>query len=185
MPNVLLSNDDVTVLGPPETIDVLIDIGPTGTRGSQIFVGLGNPNDIGTVIGGTPIINDLYIDSSPGADYGYLYQYKNLPGVDAWVNVLKIDPAIYSTKQSPTFSSGSATVVIPISDITSLSGLTISNFCVRCSIDSSNPIAISANPTIAGSNLSISLNGVSYSGGSWSTLSGTLSTNIFITLVEV
>jgi hypothetical protein len=185
MPEVLLSNDDITVLGPPEIVEVLVDIGPTGTRGSQIFVGLGNPNDIATVIGGTPIINDLYIDSSPGADYGYLYQYKNLPGVDAWTNVLKIDPAIYSTKETPSFSAGAATVVIPISNITSLSGLTESNFCVRCSIDSANPIAISANPTISGANLSIALNGVSYSGGSWSTLSGTQSTNIFITLVEV
>ena len=34
MPDVLLSNDDVTVLGPPNTVEVLLDIGPTGTATS-------------------------------------------------------------------------------------------------------------------------------------------------------
>ena len=40
MPEVLLSNDDITVLGPPPIIEVLVDIGPKGTRGSQFFVGV-------------------------------------------------------------------------------------------------------------------------------------------------
>jgi hypothetical protein len=44
MADVLLSNDDITVLGPPNTVEVLVDIGPTGTRGSQVFVGIGDPN---------------------------------------------------------------------------------------------------------------------------------------------
>ena len=43
MPDVLLNNDDITVLGPPETVELLVDIGPTGTRGSQVFVGVGDP----------------------------------------------------------------------------------------------------------------------------------------------
>ena len=70
MPDVLLDNDDITVLGPPETLELLIDIGPEGARGSQIFVGVGNPNT--EEIGQTPLLNDLYINTSPGADYGYL-----------------------------------------------------------------------------------------------------------------
>ena len=59
MPDVLLSNDDVTVLGPPSVVEVLVDIGPSGTRGSQVFVGVGDPNIIS--IGQTPLLNDLYI----------------------------------------------------------------------------------------------------------------------------
>ena len=44
MPNVVLSNDDLTVLAPPDSVDVLVDIGPQGTRGSKVFVGVGEPN---------------------------------------------------------------------------------------------------------------------------------------------
>jgi hypothetical protein len=31
MVDVLLNTEDVVVLGPPETVDVLVDIGPQGT----------------------------------------------------------------------------------------------------------------------------------------------------------
>ena len=78
MPDVLLSNDDVTVLGPPNTVEVLVDIGPTGTRGSKVFVGSGNPNNLtssGSIFGQAIILNDLYINISPGTNYGYMYQY--------------------------------------------------------------------------------------------------------------
>ena len=46
MPDVVLSNDDLTVLAGPPTIELLVDIGPTGTRGSKFFVGIGNPNSL-------------------------------------------------------------------------------------------------------------------------------------------
>ena len=41
---VLVNTDDITVLGPPAQVNVQLDIGATGNRGSQIFVGTGNPN---------------------------------------------------------------------------------------------------------------------------------------------
>jgi hypothetical protein len=41
MPDVVLNNDDVTILAPPSVIELLVDIGPQGTRGSQFFVGVG------------------------------------------------------------------------------------------------------------------------------------------------
>ena len=115
MPEVLLSNDDITVLGPPSVIELLVDIGPQGLRGSQVFVGVGNPNTI--VIGQEPELNDLYINTSPGPDYGYLYQYIAQPGGNTWVQVLQLNPTIYSKNYAATFSSGSASLIIPISDI--------------------------------------------------------------------
>ena len=78
MVSVVLNNDDVTVLAPPAIIEVLVDIGPQGTRGSQFFVGVGNPNSVS--IGQTPNLNDLYINTSPGGELGYLYQYRSEPG---------------------------------------------------------------------------------------------------------
>lgn len=187
MPEVLLSNDDITVLGPPETIEVLVDIGPTGTRGSQIFVGLGDPNDPDTVIGQTPIINDLYINTSPGANYSYMYQYQDLPGGASWVEILDINPIIYSNKFSPTYTSGAASITIPIADIVTVSGpaLVAGNFSVQCTVNNANPVAVSAVPSVSGTDLVISLNAVSYSSGSWSALSGAVTTYIMITIVEV
>ena len=40
MADVVLSNDDLTVLAGPSTVELLVDIGPTGTRGSKFFVGV-------------------------------------------------------------------------------------------------------------------------------------------------
>ena len=65
MPNVLLANDDITVLGPPEIVEVLVDIGPKGERGSKVFVGLGDPNSI--EIGQEIKLNDLYAADYSGA----------------------------------------------------------------------------------------------------------------------
>ena len=45
MTDVVLSNDDITILGPPSTIELSVDIGPQGDRGSQIFVGVGGSFD--------------------------------------------------------------------------------------------------------------------------------------------
>jgi len=42
MTDVVLTTDDLTVLSGPETIELLVDIGPTGTRGSKFFVGKPN-----------------------------------------------------------------------------------------------------------------------------------------------
>jgi hypothetical protein len=187
MPEVLLSNDDITVLGPPEILEVLVDIGPAGIRGSQVFVGIGDPNDPDTVIGQTPIINDLYINTSPGENYSYMYQYQDLPGGPSWVEKLKINPTIYSNKFSPTYTSGAASITIPIADIVTVSGpaLVAGNFNIQSTINNVNPVAVSAVPSVSGTDLTISLKAASYSGSSWSSLSGAVTTYILITIVEV
>ena len=68
MVDVLLNTEDVVVLGPPETIDVLVDIGPQGTRGTKFIVGSGEPNpqtSSGVLLGQTLILNDMYINVAP------------------------------------------------------------------------------------------------------------------------
>ena len=114
MPDVLLDNDDITVLGPPETIELLTDVGATGTRGSQVFVGLGNPNVIS--IGQTPLLNDLYINISPGANYGYLYQYVSQAGANTWIGVLGLNPTIYSVNYTTTYVAASMSIPALVGD---------------------------------------------------------------------
>ena len=191
MPDVLLDNDDITVLGPPEIVELLVDVGATGTRGSQIFVGIGDPNVI--EIGQTPLLNDLYINASPGADYGYLYQYVSQPGGNLWIEILELNPTIYSVNHTTTYVNGIAQVVIPISNITSATSLTASNFSVQFSIVNDNPVAASMSiPALAGdnSNLVINFKAVEHrtdvdSGpyGDWAVLEGEVTTHLFITIL--
>jgi hypothetical protein len=186
MPDVVLSNDDLTVLSGPETIELLVDIGPTGTRGSKVFVGVGNPNSVAI---STKILNDLYINSAPGSDYGYLYQYVSEPGGDTWVEVLKISPSIYSKNHTVTFASGtsadsgSGTIVVPITDITAVTGLDADNFSVQYSIVNSNPLASSlASVTISSTNLVINLQASEYD-GTWGAFDAEVLVHLFISVV--
>jgi hypothetical protein len=182
--DVLLNTDDIVVFGPPDVVEVLVDIGPSGTRGSQVFVGVGDPNLV--EIGQTPILNDLYINTSPGADYGYLYQYVSEPGGDTWIQILKINPTIYSENHLTTYTDGEASIVIPIADIVTVTGtpLTAENFNVQYSIAHDGPIASGmAVPTLIGTDLTINFTAVEYSSSTWSDFSGEVVTHLFITIV--
>jgi hypothetical protein len=186
MPDVVLSNDELTVLSGPEVIELLVDIGPTGTRGSKYFIGVGDPNSDESL---DPILSDLYINSATGSEYGYLYQYVSEPGGDTWIEVLKIAPSIYSKKHTVTFASGtssdigSGTVLIPITDITSVTGLTAENFSAQYSIVNANPLASSIfSITISGSNLVINLQASEYD-GTWGAFDAEVSVHLFISVV--
>jgi hypothetical protein len=190
MPEVLVSNDDITVLGPPSIVEVLVDIGPAGTRGSQTFVGVGNPNII--EIGQTPLLNDLYINASPGADYGYLYQFVAQPGGNTWIEILDMNPVLYSETHLTTYNAGIAQISIPIANIATITGtpLTAENFNIQYSLTHSNPLASSMSiPALAGSgtNLVINFNAVEYDDDSgpaeWIPLDGTVTTHLFISIV--
>ena len=187
MPDVVLNNDDVTVLAPPAIIEVLVDIGPQGTRGSQFFVGVGNPNSVS--IGQTPNLNDLYINTSPGGELGYLYQYRSEPGGNVWVEVLDIYPSVYSENAQVTFDAGTSEVIIPVADIVTVTGtpLVSENFSVQYSIAHTNPVASAMQiPALvgAGDNLVINLEAVEYAGAAWSALDESVTIHFNITIVE-
>ena len=189
MVDVLLSNEDVTVLGPPSVIELQLDIGAQGTRGSKFFVGSGNPNaqtSSGQLGGQTLLLNDLYVNVSPSASFGYIFQYVAEPGGNVWVEVLDINPTIYSENAITTFEDGDAQIVIPVEDIVTVSGtpLTPENFNVKYSIAYENPIASSMQmPALAGSNLIINLHAVEYDTSTWLPLgdTGTYTSGVEVT----
>jgi hypothetical protein len=196
MPDVLLSNDDVTVLGPPNTVEVLVDIGPTGTRGSKVFVGSGNPNNLtssGSIFGQAIILNDLYINISPGTNYGYMYQYVSEPGGNTWVEILALNPTIYNKLHTTTYVDGEASITIPISDIVTVTGspLTANNFVVQYSISHTHAVASTVTvPALVGdgSNLVLNFKAVEYHPESgpteWIDLDEEVITHLFISVVE-
>lgn len=191
MADVVLSNDDITVLAPPEIIELLVDIGPTGQRGSKFFVGTGDPNTLTseqTIFSQEILLYDMYINTSPGANYGYMYQYVAEPGGNLWVQVLNINPTLYSKKHTTTFTSGAASITVPIANIVTVSGtpLTASNFNIQYSIQGANPVASSIEvPALAGAgtNLVINLKAVKSVSGTWSNLTGEVTVHLFISVV--
>jgi hypothetical protein len=184
---VLVNTDDITVLGPPAEVKVQLDIGATGNRGSQVFVGTGNPNEI--TIGQTPILNDLYINNAPGDEYSYLYQYISSLGTNTWVPILKVNPTIYSANHLQTFISGSTTITIPVASIVQITGtpLTEENFSIKFSVGHSNPVAASiSSVAITGAsneNLSITLKAAELSSGTWQNLATTVTIHTLITVI--
>jgi hypothetical protein len=187
---ILLSNEDITVLGPPEIVELSVDIGAKGVRGSQIFVGIGNPNIIS--IGQTPILNDMFINASPGPDYGYMYQYVSQPGGNTWTEVLRINPVIYSENHLATFvagtgsTTGSSSVIIPISNIITVTGapITADNFNVQYTIVNDNPVSSSMMiPSLITDDLVIEIEAIEYASGSWQPLEGEITIHVFISIV--
>jgi hypothetical protein len=130
----------------------------------------------------------MYINTAPGENYGYMYQYISQAGANTWVQVLKISPAIYSSVETIPFTSGAGSITIPISNIVTVSGspLTASNFNVQFQIEGANPIASSMEiPALvgAGTNLVINFDAIQYSSGSWSNLTGNKIVHLFISIV--
>jgi hypothetical protein len=136
----LYSSDDITVLGGPSTVNIDLDFGPTGQRGSKFFVGNGNPNSTPSPIGTSlPIfIFDMYLNlDSATNEYRSLYQYQNVSGVNTWVKLINLIPNIYSLNISLNFVDGLASTTIPVISLVSsdqVSSITASKFNIQHSL---------------------------------------------------
>lgn len=194
MAEVILSTDELTVIGGPEQVQLSLDFGSQGIRGSYIFAGNGNPNDV--TIGQTVNINDLYINVlSTSEEYSYLYQYQATPSGPVWNPLVKINPTLHSFNQEGTFETVSGTgrkvFNIPVASIVDLSTagtLTSSNFNIQHSINNLNPIASSTSVgTLSTVDdiyvLPITVEAVEYSGGSWVPLNGLKTVHFLISIV--
>ena len=168
--DVVLEQPEVVVLGGPSTVEIQLDTGATGQRGSMTYVGTGLPS-ASTIPNYSSILpGDLYVNVAPGANYSWLYQYMVKPGGNTWEPILQLNPSLYNAIHQVAFTAGTATISIPISQITTNSAsLTTDNFSINLSFENSNPIScsVSAKQIISG-NLSFTISAVEYSGGTWS-----------------
>jgi hypothetical protein len=90
----VVNTDEITVLGPPASIDLQVDIGPKGERGSLIFAAPGEPTSgSGSVafINESPKLGDLFINNDTNSlDYGSIYQRTAVPGnPDTWTFIIE------------------------------------------------------------------------------------------------
>jgi hypothetical protein len=93
MVDILLSSEQLSVFGGPASIDLNVDIGAQGIRGSYIFTGNGKPTDPDVQFSQEIKAYDLYINLKPSdIEYLFLYQYGSVNGVLQWSRVLRLIP---------------------------------------------------------------------------------------------
>jgi hypothetical protein len=120
MADSIVAVDTVTLIGGPAKVDVKLDFGPQGSRGSLILYGLGKPSTIAPEdFSFPPQLLDWYINlKTNDSEYQFLYQYQNKDGIAQWVKVFKIIPNVYNTNVAVTFTAGVATINLRISNTT-------------------------------------------------------------------
>lgn len=158
--NVSQGTGEVALVGGPSAINLLVDYGAPGQRGSQIYTGPGNPTDAGMDIPSIQI-NDLFINLDPSSiDYLFLWQYNSQEGVVAWRKALRLIPNTVIINPLIKFINGEAHTVIfngtsytelkgiyfPLSGFgegTDLGNLQAKDFNIQYSITSETPAASS------------------------------------------
>jgi hypothetical protein len=185
MVDILLTTDDLAVLGGPETVNVEVDFGPTGDRGSQIYAVSGKPNNLNTYIPETPKVYDLAINIAPAdEEYQFIYQYVD----QSWIPLFKLISNFYSKNYTDaSFVDGEWSILIPVNLITS-QDVTSENFNIQYSISGQNPIAssISVGEISIGSGeqaLPITFYASELIGSTWTSVSATKTVHIFISMV--
>lgn len=171
MADVVLSTVNLDVFGGPTSLDVSVDFGQTGVRGTRTWVGAGDP---ASVLATQPVqLYDLFINTNTiDPFYGWLYQYILEVGSPAWVRVLRLNPSQYSAQISTAFTAGSGTVTVPISLLTSDSGATANKFTIRYNIEDTVPVATAFTYTVDANNITITVKAASWNGTTWSNING-------------
>jgi hypothetical protein len=118
MAEVVLSSEELTVLGGPSVIKVDTNIGPAGNRGVFVMFGPLNPNSPGATFVAVPQIFDLYILTDPSSDdYLQIFQYLSQDGIEQWFPSIKLTPNFYGTNRVITFIEGEAYLEINIFEL--------------------------------------------------------------------
>jgi hypothetical protein len=88
MTDIIVSPDNLAAIGGPAAVNLQVDFGPEGPRGSRIFVGGALPEDFfdeETTKLLNPKIFDLYIDTR--IQNGKIYQYQEALEVREWIEI--------------------------------------------------------------------------------------------------
>jgi hypothetical protein len=196
--DILLSNDDLTVFGGPETISLDLDFGPTGDRGSIIIGVQGDPREtsVANSISQDVQALDVAIDYSPSSEtYKTVFQNVVTPSGTQWTPLVSLKSNFYSETKGPlTPVSGKLTISpINLASIYDISEGTVSSsrFSVQYSIsslESAGPLATNliikdVDTTQGFIALPLEIEGVEYLDGAWVPMTGEKYVHLFITVV--
>lgn len=194
MADILLSTDDLTIFGGPESISLDLDIGPQGDRGNIIVGVLGDPRDTSvasTIVQETQAL-DIAIDYSPySTTYKTVFQKVSTGGGLQWTPLITLKTNYYSSVKDVTAVNGILTIPpINLSEIADDINLTSANFSIQYSISSptGGPVSTSlvVSPVIDNSPiraLPLEIKGVEYIDNAWQPMAGPKRVHLFITVV--
>ena len=197
MADIILSNEDLTVFGGPESISLDLDIGPQGDRGSIIVASNGNPqnanvhSDLLNIPNGIEAL-DIAIDINPlSSTYKTVFQRIATATGPQWTEMLSLKTNFYSSTETVIAANGKLTLS-PI-NVTQIYGgveATSENLSIQYSISSGSggPMATKLvikplNTTQGFLALPLEIEGVEYVDGSWSPITGPKEVHLFITVV--
>ena len=198
MADILLSNDDLTVFGGPETISLDLDIGPEGDRGSIIIGTLGDPRDanVASYIVQDVQALDIAVDANPNSNtFKTVFQRIATPSGLQWTPVVSLKTDFYSSTKTVTAANGKLTIPpINVTDIYLFQDNTTvdsSNFSVQYSISSPDSggaltttlVVKELNTSSGFLALPLEIKGVEYDGTTWVPITGTKNVHLFITVV--
>jgi len=164
---------DLTVFGGPSSINVDVDFGTQGERGSRIYGVTADPRLSTTLKEFDSKIFDLVIVLTDlTGDYLTIYQ-KVGAGNEDWTPLAELFPNIFSTKQTKTFTGGTASVEIVLNDVFTIENQNydVSKFAIQCSIEDrvnqtkrpvSSSISLAVNAVADDQVLTITINAIEY-----------------------
>lgn len=120
MVEVVVSTDNVVVLGGPEAVEVETGVGAEGKRGSVWLSGDGNPNLKNIAIDFTviPQTLDRYIDIDPNSDtYLNVFRYLSVDGQNTWEKDFSLNNTPYSINEVVQFTNGQAVFNVDITEL--------------------------------------------------------------------
>ena len=189
--DVVIDTEDLLVLGPVDNVELQVDIGPTGKRGSKYFVGSGDPNTPGVIPGTEEIqIGDFFINSSTAStDYGWLYvRQAGQNNVVSWVKAVQLQPAMYANNFNTTFSNGLGTISIPLIDVVSQGASTNTNkYVVQLTAINAEPVLVTLQqkriPSPNFDTLFLDVRAIRFSLGEWIPVSADINIGVTISVI--
>jgi hypothetical protein len=191
MAEVLLSTVDLDVFGGPTSIDVSIDFGATGARGSRIWSGTLAPEQ--QLVGQEVQLFDYYINTTTAQVFQYVLEIGN----PVWVPFFSLTLPQLSTITTTEFTGGVGQLALPTALINQYginAQVTTENVVVRYNIEAINPMApspiassfipiVQVNPLDQQEYFIVTISGVQLdlSTGMWGPLSGNYKVHWFIT----
>jgi len=193
MADVLISTDDLLVLGGPETVNVEVDYGPKGDRGSLFFAGNGEPSSLTLPSSIEAQVFDFYLNTQQShSNFASIYQLLTIPGSGTqWQKIMSLLPNVYALNTSKTFINGSVQVVVPLLNLVPsdmVGSVTAENFNIQHSISGTAPIASSISVGAIGGgvgteSLPITIYAKELVGGEWINPANARTIHLFISMV--
>jgi hypothetical protein len=201
MTDALVSAIDLTVFGGPASIDVDVDFGTQGERGSRIYGVIEDPRLVNTPKPVDTKVFDVAINVTPGTGTYLTFFQKVGSGREDWIPMTELFPNIYSAKEEVTFTGGAATFDIILNDVFTIEdqNYDVERFAVQCTIENvqsgqarfavSSSISLAVNAVGGNQVLTITINAIEYNpvGNNgqpiWLSVSGKRTLHILATVV--